>query len=262
MPGAGRLEVLIAEKAWRGAAGARGVLRDVAFSAAPAERLALFGPSGTGKTTTLRIVLGLDTEFTGRVQRPTGPVGTMFQEPRLLPWMDLRGNLRLVAGPAVTVAEIDAVLEQVGLPGAGKRFPAQLSLGMARRAALARALLVQPRLLVLDEPFASLDPQLASSLAQAVVGACRRLGATLLFATHSVDHALATADRVLVLEGQPATLAADLPIPAPGDRSGRGALSRDLIARFPFLGSSREGGLDELDDEPAERLIPGRAQAD
>ncbi len=253
MPGAGRLEVAIAAKSWgrkagRGRVAQRPVLREVAFAAEPGECLALLGPSGTGKTTTFRIVLGLDTDFTGSVHRPEGRIGTMFQDPRLLTWLTIEANLRLVAGDKLPTATVARVLEEVGLPGAAKRFPGELSLGMARRAALARALVVEPSLLVLDEPFASLDPRLSASLAAVVARAVRRLRAATLLATHSIDHALATADRILVLSGQPATLAADLPVPDPSDLAGRNALRRELTARFPFLDAEPDSGPERDDD--------------
>src|SRR5690349_20636690 len=107
MPGAERLEVSILEKCWRGAPHGQPALHDIAFVACPGERIALFAPSGTGKTTALRIVLGLDHDFTGQVKRPQGPVGTMFQEPRLLPWMTVAYNIRLVTGDALPQAGIE-----------------------------------------------------------------------------------------------------------------------------------------------------------
>ena len=207
--------------------GARPVLEAVRFSASACEVLALLAPSGTGKTTALRIVLGLDNGFDGAVQRPAGCIGAVFQDPRLLPWIDVAANLRLVA-PALTDAEIVALLDGVGLTGVAAYLPKQLSLGMARRVALARAMAVKPSLLVLDEPFASLDPSLAASLSVKVVTQARALGAVVLFATHDLDQAIAIADRILVLAGNaPATLAADVP-----------ALSTTAPAlrrQFPFL---------------------------
>lgn len=255
MPGADRLEVEIIEKRWRCVPGALPVLSDLCFTADPGERIALFAPSGTGKTTTLRIVLGLDQDFIGRVHRPDGAVGTMFQEPRLLPWLDVAANLKLVIGKVLPPGAIEDVLEEVGLPGAAQRYPTQLSLGMARRAALARALLVHPRLLVLDEPFSSLDPSLAAALASTVARSAQRAGATMLLATHSIPHALATTDRILVLHGRPATLSADMPVPPATDRGARAALRQELLARFPFLDPATG---DEPGQEPERLLQPGR----
>ncbi len=238
MPGATRLDLHIEAKAVRTPGGAaRTVLRDVRFSAGPGEFLAVFAPSGTGKTTTLRVVLGLDRDFAGAVQRPAGRVGVVFQEPRLLPWLTVAENLRLVAGEGTDAPDIAALLEQVGLPGAADRRPGELSLGMARRAALARALIVDPTLLVLDEPFASLDPQLVSQLAGVVSRWARKHAATVLLATHDLDQALGIADRILVLSGTPATLAADLAVPDPADVAAVTALRDGLRARFPFLGT-------------------------
>jgi ABC-type uncharacterized transport system YnjBCD ATPase subunit len=150
MPGADTLQVNITAKAY----GTRQVLSTVAFSASPGEVLALLAPSGTGKTTTLRIVLGLDTKFSGTVHRPIGRIGAVFQEPRLLPWLSVGQNLSLVQ-PSLTEPDIAELLRRAGLEPIADLMPSSLSLGMARRVALARAMAVKPSLLVMDEPFAS-----------------------------------------------------------------------------------------------------------
>ncbi len=228
MPGADTLHVDITSKAF----GKLPILGHVKFSAGPGEVLALLAPSGTGKTTTFRVVLGLDADFAGKVDRPAGRIGAVFQEPRLLPWLDVSGNLRLVQ-PDLTDAAIAELLGQAGLEDVAGMMPRSLSLGMARRVALARALAVGPSLLVMDEPFASLDPLLSGRLSRTIASHARQTGATLLMATHDLDQALAVADRVLMLGGRnPATLQADF-------------FSRDidaaaLRARFPFL-EGRDG---------------------
>lgn len=224
LAGGSGLRVDIGGKAF----GARHILADIAFAAGPGEVLALLAPSGTGKTTALRIVLGLDRAFAGRIDRPPGRAGTVFQEPRLLPWLDVAANLRLVA-PDLDAADIATCLDRAGVPGVAALMPRALSLGMARRVALARALAVRPSLLVLDEPFASLEPALAARLAREVTEEACALGAVTLLATHDLDQALAVADRVLVLGGgPPATLLTDLPA---SDASGS-----MLRERFAFLG--------------------------
>ncbi len=241
MPGAGAetmradpaLEVTIAEK--RFAAGGRTVLRDIAFGAPPGAVLALFGSSGAGKTSTLRIVAGLDAAFRGRIIRPQGRLGMMFQEPLLVPWLTVGENLLLVVPEGAPQPDVPALLAEVGLPDAASRRPRELSLGMARRAALARALAVGPSLLVLDEPFASLDPQLAAGLAAVIRRRASRDGMTVVLTTHDLDQVMAVADRVLVLSGVPATLAADLAVPRGADAAPRAALRADLLGRFPFL---------------------------
>ena len=228
------LAVRIDSKAHRapGGGGMRPVLHDVAFTAGPGEVLALFGPSGTGKSTTLRIVMGLDDAYLGVVRRPEGRLGAMFQEPRLLPWMTVGDNLRLVR-PEADYDPAPA-LAAVGLAGTAGLLPGALSLGMARRAALARALAVDPTLLVLDEPFASLDPQTSRSLRTLIADRAATHGTTVLFSTHEIDHAVACADRLLVLDGSPATLAADMTLPR-DDAAAREAARARLCAAFPFL---------------------------
>ena len=232
MPGADRpsaenLNVRITGRSYLG----RAVLGDIAFEAGPGEVLALLGPSGTGKTTTLRIATGLDRGFGGAVSRPAGRLGVVFQEPLLLPWLDVAANLRLVE-PGLDDAAITRLLDVVGLPETAHLLPRQLSLGMARRIAFARALAVRPSLLVLDEPFASLDPRLAALLATVTTEAARDLRCTVLMATHDLDQAVQVAGRILILAGTPASLAADVacpPVP------GRAAFARSLRIRFPFL---------------------------
>lgn len=236
-------EARIDRKVFVGADGVgRQVLRDIGFSIASGEVIALLGASGIGKSTTLRILLGLDPGFEGRVQDSGWRIGVMFQEPRLLPWLTVADNLRLVMTDRVPRLDIAGLLDTVRLPGAGGLYPRQLSLGMARRAALARALAVSPELLVLDEPFASLDTQLAAALADVVGRWTRDTGAAVLVATHDLTQALQLASRVLVLSGAPATLAADVALPEGSDASARAGLQVRLAGEFPFF-TAGNGGL-------------------
>jgi NitT/TauT family transport system ATP-binding protein len=229
MPGAdGELDVGIDGKVF----GTRLVLGRVHFRAAPGEVLALLAPSGTGKTTALRIILGLDQVFAGHVVRPGGRAGMVFQEPRLLPWVDVTGNLRLVA-PDLSDTDIDVLLSLAGLPGCSRLAPKALSLGMARRVAVARALAVRPSLLLMDEPFASLDQQLGSQIGRDITAHARGLGAITVIATHDLDQALRIADRVLVLGGVPASLVEDTRC------ASISAVS--FQQRFPFLRADQAG---------------------
>ncbi len=218
--------------------GRREVLREVFLAGGAGEIIALLAPSGAGKTTTLRIALGLDRDFVGEVRRPKGRIGVMFQEPRLLPWLTVEANVRLVAGGApVAAGEIAALLAEVGLARTEMLLPKALSLGMARRVALVRALIGHPVLLVLDEPFASLDPKSAADLKGLILRA-RRDGALVVLATHDLDQVLGFADRLLLLTGQPARLAADCPThaePCSQDATLVPGLKDMLLARFPFL---------------------------
>lgn len=183
------------------------VLGEIAFSLAPGERAALFGPSGVGKSTLLSAIAGLNADFDGRVTAPE-PVAMAFQAPRLLPWRTLERNLT-IAAPWATPAEARAALAEVGLEDAADRHPEKTSLGMQRRAALARALLVRPKLLLMDEPLVSLDEASARAMRGLILRTLDLTGATALIATHDRREALALADRALALGGRPARVVAD-----------------------------------------------------
>lgn len=141
----------------------KALLADLYLRISPGDRLALVGPSGCGKTTLLNIIGGLDRAFTGSrlLADPEPRIAYMFQEPRLLPWRTVSQNLRLVCTDRTLAMDL---LDEVGLLDAANRYPRELSLGMARRVALARALALEPDLLLLDEPLVSLDPTTAERM--------------------------------------------------------------------------------------------------
>ncbi|MBV9633740.1 MAG: ATP-binding cassette domain-containing protein [Methylobacteriaceae bacterium] len=235
-----RLELHIAAKQYIAASGARHeVLREIVLSLGEGEVAAILGPSGCGKTTLLRIVAGLDTDFEGSVTfagkgRSHPPkMGMVFQEPRLLPWRTVEQNL-LLAAPGASAAAIDRLLADFGLSSHARHFPGELSLGLARRVALARAFAVEPDILLPDEPFASLDARLAGSLRHELAKLVSRNRATTLLVTHDVDDAIELADRIFLLSQRPARIIGIVPIETP--RSLRSperlaAIGRDVIAR-------------------------------
>jgi len=209
------LEVSIARKALRATSGqTRVVLHDVAFTLRKGEICALLGPSGCGKTVLLRIISGLDNDFEGRIVLPSPhKIGMVFQEPRLLPWRSLIQNLRLVGASSENdLAEIVAALR---LSEHLDHFPGELSLGLARRVAIARAFAVKPDLLLLDEPFVSLDASLAARLREELLALVLKRKATTLIVTHDVEEAVSIAGRIVVLSAAPGRILADRSIEAP-----------------------------------------------
>ena len=215
-------------------------VRDLAFTVAPGEVVCLIGPSGAGKTTTLRILLGLDTDYEGAIEpdpRDGGTgIGMVFQDPRLLPWRTVEQNVRLALPRARRDRPLDALFESLSLTPWRGRYPGALSLGMQRRVALARALADEPQLLVLDEPFVSLDDAAAASLRALVIGAVDRLGMSVLMVTHNVAEAIEIADRLLLLSPRPASLVGTEPLGlrrTERSRAWADATRRDLAARYP-----------------------------
>lgn len=212
----------------------------LAFSAEPGEFVAIVGPSGAGKTTLLKIVAGLDQDYEGSLAGAgdQSRLGFVFQEPRLLPWLSVADNLRLV-NPALSDADIDAGLTQVGLAGTAAQFPLRLSGGMQRRVALLRAFLVRPELLLLDEPFISLDAPTAESLYRVLAELRRDLLPTTLLVTHDLREALALADRVLFVSRSPARVILDHPValarPRCRDDDAVSQAHHALLAQYPEL---------------------------
>ncbi len=208
----------------------------------------MLGPSGAGKSTMLRILLGLDKAYEGHVHHDFRRVGVVFQEPRLLPWLTVEENIRLVVTDDMDQPDIGFLLDTVHLGHAAALRPRQLSLGMARRVALARALAISPGLLVLDEPFASLDARLGAGLAESVARWAHTTGAAVIVATHDLAQAMERVSRLLILSGVPARLCADRRVPVAGDK----ALYAKLLAEFAFLRADKSGGA-EVQHLPSEQ---------
>ena len=230
-----QLEVDIARKAFTNAAGERfDVLSDFSFALDAGEVGVFVGPSGCGKSTMLKILAGLDHDYQGRVTRPAGArIGMVFQEPRLLPWRSVEANVRLAA-PQADEAKLSALFAVLELNAHRSHFPGELSLGLARRVALARAFAVDPDFLILDEPLASLDDALAARLRDQIAVLVDSRPVMTLLVTHNVDDAVRLGDRLFLLSPRPARILADLTIRTP--RSARGeaeiaAIKADIARR-------------------------------
>jgi NitT/TauT family transport system ATP-binding protein len=214
--GSVRLEVDITRKTYENAAGERqDVLAGIRFSLSPGEVGVFVGPSGCGKSTMLRILAGLDRTYQGQVSRPTNArIGMVFQEPRLLPWRSVEDNVRLAA-PQADEAKLSALFTFLELNAHRSHFPTELSLGLARRVALARAFAVDPDFLILDEPFASLDDALAARLREEVATLVENRSTITLLVTHNLDDAVRLGDRLFLLSARPARIVREVPIRTP-----------------------------------------------
>jgi NitT/TauT family transport system ATP-binding protein len=178
---------------------------------------ALMGPSGCGKTTLLRIAAGLDSDFFGsRCVSPSQRLGMVFQEPRLLPWRTVEENIRLVLPAADAATDLGPLINTLGLASHMAHYPGELSLGLARRAAIARAFAVRPTLLLLDEPFVSLDESTAVRLREELAALTRRERITTLCVTHDLDEAIELADYLFVLSHRPAAVVFERHLSSPG----------------------------------------------
>lgn len=182
------------------------VLGPMTLSLRSGETVALTGPSGVGKTSLLRIAAGLDRSFSGHRQL-SGRLAMVFQEPVLLPWRTAIQNLTLVA--RISDDEARRWLADVGLAGLGERFPGMFSLGQQRRLSLARAFASMPEVLLMDEPFVSLDPDLASEMMDLFEQLVAAHPCATLLVTHARAEAERLAGRILHLEGRPARLVED-----------------------------------------------------
>ncbi len=216
------------------------VLDRLDLDLAPGEFVALLGRSGSGKSTLLRAFAGLDREITGGLD-VRGEVSIAFQEPRLVPWKRLWSNiclgLRIARKPREVVA---TALAEVGLTDRANAWPLTLSGGEAQRASLARALVREPSLLLLDEPFSSLDALTRITMHQLVLDLWERHRPAILLVTHDVDEALALADRVLVLDEGRISHQSQIDAPRPRDRTAT-ELTRLRTRLLAELGVDEEG---------------------
>jgi len=195
------------------------------------EFVSLLGPSGCGKSTALRLIAGLSAPSTGSVQvarhageaRPGHRIGFVFQEPTLMPWTSVRENVRLplklARAPAAEAnARVDQALTQVGLAEFADAYPRELSGGMKMRVSLARALVTDPDILLMDEPFAALDEITRFRLNNDLLALWRNLRKTVIFVTHSVFESVYLSQRVVVMTSRPGRLSAEIRIDAPEPR--------------------------------------------
>ena len=195
------------------------VIESVSFTAETGEFVCLLGPNGCGKTTLLRIIGGIEPASRGRVtitdrpvvfeQRHDRKVGVVFQEDRLLPWLSLRDNVGLVLTPlGLGAAERAGIAERylrlAGLGGFEDYYPGRVSGGMRQRAAIARALAIEPDLLLMDEPFGALDAQNRRIMQHEVRRIWRETGRTIVFVTHSIEEAVAIGTTLVMLSARPA----------------------------------------------------------
>jgi ABC-type nitrate/sulfonate/bicarbonate transport system ATPase subunit len=211
-----QLEVDITSKTYDSVAGERqDVIAGINFTINAGEVAVFVGPSGCGKSTMLRILAGLDHNYKGRISRPADArIGMVFQEPRLLPWRSVDENVRLVA-PSADEATLSTLFTALELNAHRSHFPGELSLGLARRVALARAFAIDPDFLILDEPFASLDDALAARLRDQVATLVGSRPVTTLLVTHNMDDAVRLGDHLFLLSSRPARILHALPIHTP-----------------------------------------------
>lgn len=224
-----RLDIEIREKRYPpvGRAPAHLALEDLRISLQGSEFVCVLGPSGCGKTTLLNCIAGLDESYAGRITLPSGHagprpvIGYVFQNPRLLPWRTVVENIELVLGPEqLRSGLVDELLAATGLEAFRHAYPGRLSLGQERRVALVRAFAVQPDLLLLDEPFVSLDEPRAQRLRRLLLNVWKDRPTTVLFVTHDLREAIQLADRIVLLSAAPGTVLSDIRVDI--DRARRG----------------------------------------
>jgi NitT/TauT family transport system ATP-binding protein len=235
--------------------GSVAALRDVSVRVGAGEFCAVIGPSGCGKTTLLHILAGLLPPSTGSVMLPL-PAAVVFQGICTFPWMTVLANveygLRMLGVPArARRTRAEAELRRVGLWTFRQAFPHQLSEGMRQRVSIARAFATDPAVLLMDEPFASLDEQTRLVLQDELLRLWQERRPTVLFVTHSLDEAARLADRVLVMSARPGRITADIAVPLPRPREYR------AVRRDPAYGAFTARLWDELENEIARAGKPG-----
>ena len=200
-------------------AGSHTAIADLHLSLKSGEFICLVGPSGCGKTTLLNIIADLDNDYQGSIalsQQSARPkIGYIFQNPRLLPWRTVRENIELVIEDSLSGNAIDSLLEAMQLTAAQHVYPERLSLGMSRRVAITRAFAIDPDLLLMDEPFVSLDAPTARQVRALLLSLWQQRPHTVLFVTHDLREAIALADRLIFLSTSPMSVISEIIVPIP-----------------------------------------------
>ena len=226
-------------------------LAGITFDVVLGEIVAVLGPSGCGKSTLLNMISGLENcsgqhisyneralQEEGESNKALHQLGYIFQQPRLMPWLTVRENIELILQPN-QFHKIDDLLAQVGLANEGEYFPSQLSGGMQRRVSIARAFAINPQLLLLDEPFNSLDAPTAARLRQLLIDLCEQRGTTVVFVTHDLQEAVYLADRIIFMSDSPSTIVhqsiVDLPRPRKESGVSELAWQAKLLSKYPGL---------------------------
>ena len=253
-------------------------LRNISLHVHPGEFLSIVGPSGCGKSSLLKLVLGLERASSGQIylggQRVSGPslgVGAVFQSPVLLPWRTIEENVLL----PVDVMKLDrrqardrahALLAMAGLADFGKRYPFELSGGMQQRAAIVRALVHDPRLLIMDEPFAALDAMTREQMAGELQRIWLQSGKTVIFITHSISEAVFLSDRIVLMSARPGRIVETFVNDAPRPRDltdlegpGMARLATAIRARLDNRQPPMQGSRPHLDGAAADRTVDAGA---
>ena len=223
------------------------ILKDFSFSINPGDFVIILGESGCGKTTLLNILAGLENPTRGQIRVNGSPISgihpsrsMLFQQPALIPWLSVKENVaygcKIRKDTQDLEYRVSQFLEIMGLTGAADAKPSQLSLGMAQRVCLARALVGHPQVLLLDEPFASLDTFTQSHIQEELVNLWMSESFTAVFVTHDIDEAIRLGSKIVVLAGNPAGISDifDIDIPYPRNQHDPviKALRTDILERF------------------------------
>ncbi|MDP2179406.1 ABC transporter ATP-binding protein [Methylicorpusculum sp.] len=240
------IQINIADKSFLGDSRVHNqTIANLQLSLAEHEFICLVGPSGCGKSTLLNIIAGLDSDFEGEVtlsQRHQKPsIGYVFQNPRLLPWRTVRENILLALPEGYPSEPIDVMLETMQLTDVKNDYPERLSLGMSRRVSIIRAFAVNPDILLMDEPFVSLDPPTARQVRQWLISLWQQRPHTVLFVTHDLREAIALADRLIFLSKSPMTAVSEIIVPIPrserDDEKAIEAFRQSLLENHPEIRS-------------------------
>jgi sulfonate transport system ATP-binding protein len=196
--------------------------QNINFSVDKGEIIGILGTSGCGKSTLLRVLSGLDPNYEGKISSEDGNdnIGMMFQEPRLLPWLSVKNNISFgLEKEGRKTNKYQTYLDLVGLAGFENHYPKDLSGGMAQRTAIARALITDPEVLLLDEPFSALDAFTKMQLQDLLLSIWQKKQTTMLLVTHDIDEALYLCDRIFILKGQPGEIFAEVNVEKPKPRT-------------------------------------------